>query len=135
MILGTKAALQRYREIRLECQAGNSTAERRERMPEALWQFSTGYTWPFRVVLMMDETKPGFDIVLNHGGHGNDEGIWNLKGWHREMDAVKLAVMMRNIYYAGSKSFEERGELTDGLTHALPNVVHLMRSQRPDEAE
>lgn len=38
-------------------------------------------------------------IAVNNGGHGNDEHIWEMHGWHREKGMLKLTVRFRNIYY------------------------------------
>jgi hypothetical protein len=63
-------------------------------------------TSPFRVARLPPEDvqfKPCYLVLLVHG-HGNEEELWEFLGDHRERDAVRMSVLLRNIYVAGHRA-------------------------------
>lgn len=128
MLLSTDIAALHWLDLRKEMFAGNSTPERQQRLVEALHKFSEELLWPFRIVLSIHQSPPVFYLVLNLGGQGLDEDIWQMNGFHREKDIIRLAVIFRNIYYSGHKEFEENGNY-GMLVYSMGNVQRLM-SQR-----
>ena len=126
IILSSRAALACWRDVRKRSQAGNSTPERQERLREAMYSFSTQYLWPLRILVEAPSPNPRFLLVMNWGGQGNDEDLWEMRGWHREQDIIRLAVRFRNIYLAGHRSHAYAGQVDSGLMHSMENVRRLM---------
>ncbi|UQN05480.1 hypothetical protein [Deinococcus sp. QL22] len=126
MILSSEAALQQYHQLREQMGAGNSTKERQGRMQDLLLFFSQSLLAPFRIALELKEPKPTFHLLVNQGAQGMDEHLWEMHGYYREMDMIRLAVTFRNIYYSGHVMQRETQKLEGSLIQAMPNVENVM---------
>lgn len=60
-----------------------------------LWE---RFTAPYRVLPVAEhrgERHPHF-VILRIEGHGDESEVWHLRGAHRELDALRLSVMLCN---------------------------------------
>ena len=100
-------------------------------------RISSKLIWPFRVVVgtVGAGIKQNFMLILNNGGQGNDEPIWEMHGHHREKDILILGTRFRNIFYSGHARALASREMSWGLLYAMPNVETVMRTYATDEEE
>lgn len=126
-ILNIEHAMQHYEALRQAKPASHpghtAVADTLER---ALWAMAQ-VTWPFQVMLSEADRTPrrtAFRVYLVHG-QGMEEEVWHLLGDHRERDAVRLSVVMRNLYYAGNVDALSTGHLAGYLRYALPAVLEI----------
>ncbi|MBB5365757.1 winged helix-turn-helix domain-containing protein [Deinococcus humi] len=106
------------------------TALRRQLpLHQALWEMAQ-VTWPIRVVRMPpDKARPKpLYLLLFVYGHGNEEDLWEFLGDHRERDAVRLSVLLRNLYYSGNRDALSSGTLDGYLKYAMPLVDRINAS-------
>lgn len=85
------------------------------------------YTAPYRV-LRLEAPQPGerpYYIVLLVSGHGLEEEVWHLRGDHRERDAMRLSIVMRNQWLAAQRSTPGIERLDSFLRSCAPNVRAL----------
>ena len=135
MLLNADAALARYEALKHEVQRDSGgNVPRQFFVTEALHRLSHSILWPFRIVAGLgDDQVPVLHVVLNHGGQGNDEGIWMMRGWHRETDVIRLTVTFRNLFYSGHVYALESGSIGYGLEYAMPHVQEVMRAYTDKE--
>lgn len=99
---------------------------------QALWEMAQ-VTWPIRVVRMLPNSaqpKPQY-VLLFVRGHGSEEDLWAFLGDHRERDAVRLSVLLRNLYYAGNRDALESKKMDEYLAYAMPQVNRVNASAPP----
>lgn len=65
------------------------------------------------------------DVVCRVRGHGLGEEAWHFRGDHRERDAVRMSVMLRNHLMFGQTEALEAGDVNWSLRRCLPNVQAL----------
>ncbi|MFC4456564.1 hypothetical protein [Deinococcus sonorensis] len=90
---------------------------------QALWRMAQ-LTWPFQVMRFEpdeEQPRPHYVVFLVHG-MGMEEDLWTLPGEHRERDAVRLSIVLRNMYAAGQRDVLEQNRLTEYLGYALSAV-------------
>lgn len=51
-----------------------------------------------------------------------EEELWTVPGDRRERDAVRLSILLRNMYSAGNRDALQQGGVDELLTFALPTV-------------
>jgi hypothetical protein len=134
MLLHSEVVLQRYDIIKREISA---RAPNGSVMTEAMREVSHELIWPFRIVVGPQEKgeKPRFLLVLNHGGQGNDEIIWEMHGYHRERDILILGTRFRNIFYFGHAQALETGQMNEGLMYVMRNVEAAMQASAENRDE
>lgn len=105
---------------------------RNQALDEALWEMAQ-MTWPIRVIRGPDQSpgfRPRYDLFFVHG-MGMEEDLWHFLGDHRERDAIRMSILLRNLYYAGNRDALESGHLHDYLRYAMPAVRQI--NGRPAE--
>ena len=129
-VLGVEAAMSYYQVVRrAEEQALSSrwtTWENQGPPGETLWRMAQ-LTWPFQVMRFKPgegQTRPRY-VVFFVRGQGMEEELWTLKGDRRERDAVRLSILLRNIYSAGNRDALSAGQLDWFLNFALPMVKQV----------
>jgi hypothetical protein len=91
--------------------------------------FSLEVTHPIRVVrVQQGHSKPDYVLLLVHG-HGLEEDLWFLRGEHRERDAIRLSMVMRNMYLNGA--LNGRDQLPWDLQCTLDNVKRINQEFGP----
>lgn len=113
---------------------GDPSLTREHAIHNALYEFFARFTTPFRVVrVQLEGEQPIYEIVMVYG-HNIDDGMWHLRGDHRERDAVRLSIVMRNLYYLGVRDSQKpSGPL--GLDNAMANVKYVMWESGYDESD
>lgn len=94
---------------------------------QAQWMMFEHLTAPYRVVRLTSygpEVHPHYVVYLVRG-HGLEEQAWYFRGDHRERDAVRMSVMLRNHLMFGQTEALEAGDVDWSLRHCLPNVQAL----------
>ena len=88
-ILLLEPALNHYQELKKRVRSNRS---------DALWQMAQ-VTWPLRVVRHQGR-KVSYGIYFVHG-HGQEELYWEIPRAAHDDEAVKLSILLRNLYRAG----------------------------------
>ena len=86
------------------------------------------YTAPYRVLRLEAEQQGErpYYVVLLVEGHGLEREVWHLRGDHRERDAIRLSVMLRNQWLEAQRSVPGAGKLDSFLSSCAPNVRALL---------
>ena len=93
---------------------------------ETLWRMSQ-LTWPFQVMRFEPEppqTRPRY-VVFFVRGQGMEEFLWTLPGDRRERDAIRLSILLRNMYSAGNRDALSQGKMDWFLEIVLPTVKQV----------
>ncbi|GGK95580.1 hypothetical protein [Deinococcus radiotolerans] len=129
VILPVDAAMRAYEGYRAEVRrAGNS---RVQAIGQAQWMMFEHLTAPYRVVRLTSygqEVHPHYVVYLVRG-HGLEEEAWYFRGDHRERDAVRMSVMLRNHLMFVQTEALEAGDVDWSLRRCLPNVQALTGEQ------
>lgn len=81
-------------------------------------------TWPFQVTRCEpdeQQSRPRY-VVYFVRGMGGEEGLWTVPADRRERDAVRLSILLRNMYSARNRDALQQGGVDELLTFALPMV-------------
>lgn len=123
-VLMAEAAMQYYEAIRLEEGRAHPVPEGHSGPPgETLWRMAQ-LTWPFQVMRFKPkehQTRPRY-VVFFVRGMGMEEDLWMIPGDRRERDAIRLSILLRNMYSAGNRDALRHGNVDEGLAFALPAV-------------
>ncbi len=125
VILPMDAAMRAYETRRAEIRREGHGRE--GAIEGAQWMMFERLTAPYRVVRFTSygqEVHPHYVVYLVHG-HGLEEEAWHFRGDHRERDAVRMSVMLRNHLMFGQSQALEAGDVDWSLRRCLPNVQAL----------
>lgn len=124
-ILPLDAAMQEYERIRAAYRRhGGERAGAINRAQMVMFERLTG---PYRVVRFTEylgEQHPHYMVFLMHG-HGLEEQVWYFRGDHRERDAVRMSVMLRNQLLLTQREALEGGDIHWSLRHCMAEVRAL----------
>ena len=127
-------AIREYQRLKLEAARRSEDGDLQAGVEPALFRMWELYTAPYRVVrfdLEKGDHRPRFVVFLVEG-HGLEYGVWELKGHHRELDAVRLSVLLRNQWLMAKEQALEAGKLGWTLESRMPAVRELLG---PEDAE
>lgn len=126
--LPSDLAVAQYKALRTDFRKDDSSAQGRiratERSLQTMWE---QYTAPYRVVRHTeygDEVHPHY-VIYRVEGHGLEQEVWHLRGEHRELDAVRLSVMLRNEMVQAQQEALEEGDINWSLRHCRQQVLAL----------
>ncbi|MDV6374110.1 hypothetical protein [Deinococcus arenicola] len=132
-LLLLEPALRRYEMIRQASRfAYPDRAERGLALQQSLWEMAQ-ITWPFQVMqtpLPAPSSRPAFTVYMIHG-QALEESLWHFVGDHRERDAIRLSIVLRNLYYSGNRDALSSGEISYFLNYALPAVQQVNTGIEP----
>lgn len=116
-------------QLRVEASGSQGRAGAIHQALMAMWE---EYTAPYRVVRLEkygQEVYPHY-VVYRVEGHGHEWEVWHLRGEHRERDAVRMSVMLRNEKLLAQQDALEQGGLDWALRHCQENVLDL-KGEKP----
>jgi hypothetical protein len=130
VVLTTEAAMAYYEVIRRAeglAQFGATNAPAYPGPPgDTLWRMSQ-LTWPFQVMRSEPESpraRPQYTVYFVRG-QGMEEDLWTLPGDRRERDAIRLSILLRNMYSAGNRDALTQGKMDWFLEIVLPTVKQV----------
>ncbi|PTA66910.1 hypothetical protein [Deinococcus arcticus] len=137
MTLPIDVAMTQYEALRTQfCRGAPGAEEHARGVDQALMAMWERYTLPYRVVRLDrygQELHPHY-VVYRVEGHGLEHEVWHLRGEHRERDAVRMSVMLRNEKLLSQQEALEQGELDWSLRQSRANVLALQGIQLTEDA-
>lgn len=134
MTLPLDAAMTQYEALRAQFRQG--APEPQWGVNQALMAMWELYTAPYRVVRLNRygaEQHPHY-VVYRVEGHGHEHEVWHLRGEHRERDAVRMSVTLRNEKLLSQQDALEQQELDWSLRQTRQHVLALTGRPAPEDA-